>query len=229
MPFVIQSGSKQYTVTPGQKFVVDRLKNDLGEVIDLPLVYSYGTTKGATSVQAKIVLHQKGKKIRVVKYKNKNNYHKQSGYRHYETILEILGNEEVMETVAAVKETKAKPAKAEKAKAVIETVVEPVELVTEVKEIKAPKKKTVSDSDDFKKIEGIGAKIEEILNAAGINTFAELAAASVDTLKEILAGAGPRYSIHDPSSWPEQSTLGLNEKWDELKTLQDTLKGGKAE
>ena len=117
MPFVIQSGSKQYTVTPGQKFVVDRLKNDLGEVIDLPLVYSYGTTKGATSVQAKIVLHQKGKKIRVVKYKNKNNYHKQSGYRHYETILEILGDVEKSEKIVktTLKEDKIKTPKLDEA------------------------------------------------------------------------------------------------------------------
>ncbi len=220
MPFVIQSGSKQYTVTPGQKFVVDRLKNDLGEVIELPLVYSYGTTKGATSVQAKIILHQKGKKIRVVKYKNKNNYHKQSGYRHYETILEILGNEAVSET--ATKEVKVKTTKVEK----VDVSVEAEGKTTLPKVVK---KKTDSESDDLKKIEGIGPKIEKILKAASINTFAELASATEETLKEILTGAGPRYSIHNPKSWPQQSALARDEKWEELKTLQDELNGGKAE
>ena len=226
MPFVIQSGSKQYTVTPGQKFVVDRLKNDLGEVIELPLVYSYGTTKGATSVQAKIILHQKGKKIRVVKYKNKNNYHKQSGYRHYETILEILGNEAVSET--ATKEVKVKTAKVEKIQKE-DTVDDSVETPVKTSLPKTLKKKTDSDSDDLKKIEGIGAKIEEILKAASINTFAELASASEETLKEILTGAGPRYSIHNPKSWSQQSALARDEKWEELKTLPDELNGGKAE
>ena len=216
MPFVIQSGSKQYTVTPGQKFVVDRLKNDLGEVIELPLVYSYGTTKAATSVQAKIILHQKGKKIRVVKYKNKNNYHKQSGYRHYETVLEILGSEENSTT---------KIEKLEKIN-LVDLPVKEVEVATTPK---VSKKKVDPDSDDLKKIEGIGPKIEEILKAASINTFAELASASQKTIKEILIGAGPKYSIYNPSSWSEQASLARDEKWDELKTLQDELNGGKAE
>lgn len=223
MPFVIQSGSKQYTVTPGQKFVVDRLKNDLGEVVELPLVYSYGTTKGATSVQAKVLLHQKGKKIRVVKYKNKNNYHKQSGYRHYETILEILGD-----SVAAIPPVKVKAEKVEKDSV---EIVKPIKVEKTV--VKAATKETVKkspdNSDDLKKIEGIGAKIEEIIKAAGINTYSELASASEETLKEILSGAGPRYSIHNPSSWPNQASLARDEKWDELAALQKELNGGKVE
>ncbi len=226
MPFVIQSGSKQYTVTPGQKFVVDRLKNDLGEVVELPLVYSYGTTKGATSVQAKVVLHQKGKKIRVVKYKNKNNYHKQSGYRHYETILEILGD-----SVAAIPPVKVKAEKAEKVEKDSVEIVKPIKVEKTV--VKAATKETVKkspdNSDDLKKIEGIGAKIEEIIKAAGINTYSELAAASEETLKEILSGAGPRYSIHNPASWPNQASLARDEKWDELAALQKELNGGKVE
>ena len=223
MPFVIQSGSKQYTVTPGQKFVVDRLKNDLGEVVELPLVYSYGTTKGATSVQAKVLLHQKGKKIRVVKYKNKNNYHKQSGYRHYETILEILGD-----SVAAIPPVKVKAEKVEKDSV---EIVKPIKVEKTV--VKAATKETVKkspdNSDDLKKIEGIGAKIEEIIKVAGINTYSELASASEETLKEILSGAGPRYSIHNPSSWPNQASLARDEKWDELAALQKELNGGKVE
>ena len=207
MPFVIQSGSKQYTVTPGQKFVVDRLKNDLGEVVELPLVYSYGTTKGATSVQAKVVLHQKGKKIRVVKYKNKNNYHKQSGYRHYETILEILGD-----SVAAIPPVKVKAEKAEKVEKDSVEIVKPIKVEKTV--VKAATKETVKKSPD---------------NSAGINTYSELAAASEETLKEILSGAGPRYSIHNPASWPNQASLARDEKWDELAALQKELNGGKVE
>ncbi len=82
--------------------------------------------------------------------------------------------------------------------------------------------------DDLKIIEGIGPKIAELFIAAGISTFAEVAAASVETMKEILAGGGARFATHDPSSWAEQATLAAAGKMDELKVLQDKLDGGRA-
>ncbi|WP_372950151.1 helix-hairpin-helix domain-containing protein [Mariniphaga sp.] len=86
--------------------------------------------------------------------------------------------------------------------------------------------KEVVEADDLKKIEGIGPKIAEIFNEAGINTYAELAAASEEKLKEILADAGSRYASKNPSTWPQQAKLAADGNWDELKDLQDKLKGG---
>ena len=82
-------------------------------------------------------------------------------------------------------------------------------------------------TDDLKKIEGIGPKISEILTNAGIGTFAKLAASEADKIREILAEAGNRYKMHDPTTWPKQAQLAADGKWDELKTLQDELDGGK--
>ena len=81
--------------------------------------------------------------------------------------------------------------------------------------------------DEYKKIEGIGPKIEELLHAAGLASFADLAGASKDKLKGILADAGSRYTMHDPTTWPQQAQLAADGKWDELKKLQDELDGGK--
>lgn len=81
--------------------------------------------------------------------------------------------------------------------------------------------------DDLKIVEGIGPKIESLLNNAGILTFQQLAAASVERLTEILEAAGNRYKMHDPSTWARQAQLAFEGKWDELKEWQDTLKGGK--
>ena len=81
--------------------------------------------------------------------------------------------------------------------------------------------------DKLTKIEGIGPKISEILTNAGVDTFAKLAAADVEKLKEILAEAGNRYKAHDPTTWPQQSALAAEGKWDELKDLQDRLDGGR--
>ncbi len=81
--------------------------------------------------------------------------------------------------------------------------------------------------DDLKLVEGIGPKIEGLLNAAGIHTWAELAAAPVDRLKKVLEDAGERYRLAVPDTWPRQAKLASEGKWDELKELQDRLKGGK--
>lgn len=81
--------------------------------------------------------------------------------------------------------------------------------------------------DDLKKMEGIGPAIEKLLNAAGINTWAALASTEVSKLEEILEAAGSRFASHKPGTWPRQAALAAAGKWDELKTWQDTLDGGK--
>ena len=96
-------------------------------------------------------------------------------------------------------------------------------------EAPAPKKAAAakSDSDDFKKIEGIGPKISELLKAAGIASFADLAGTDPEKIKEILAEAGSRYKMHDPTTWPQQADMAAKGEWDALKKWQDELDGGK--
>jgi predicted flap endonuclease-1-like 5' DNA nuclease len=80
--------------------------------------------------------------------------------------------------------------------------------------------------DDLKLIEGIGPKISDVLQAAGIATFAKLAATDVTRLTQILAEANLA-ALADPRTWPEQAGLAAAGKWDELQTLQNELKGGR--
>jgi len=94
------------------------------------------------------------------------------------------------------------------------------------KEVKAEAPAVAAEGDDLKKIEGVGPKIAEIFNAAGINTYAELAATSVEKLSEILAEAGSRYASKNPGTWPEQAKLAAEGNWEVLKDLQEKLKGG---
>lgn len=82
-----------------------------------------------------------------------------------------------------------------------------------------------SISDDFTKIEGIGPKIAEVLNKKGLYTFADISSSKVNDLRDILAAEG--LSQHDPSTWKKQATLAKNEKWDDLASLQEELKGGR--
>ena len=81
--------------------------------------------------------------------------------------------------------------------------------------------------DDLKRIEGIGPKIEKMLNDDQIYTWADLAAAPVDRLKSILRRGGDRYKMHDPTSWPDQAKLAAQGRWKELEELQDILQGGR--
>jgi predicted flap endonuclease-1-like 5' DNA nuclease len=84
-----------------------------------------------------------------------------------------------------------------------------------------------TDRDDLTVIEGIGPKIQMLLNQYGIQTYRHLAEADVVRLKEILAAAGPQLAMHDPGTWPSQANLAANDQWDTLKSVQGFLKGGK--
>ena len=90
------------------------------------------------------------------------------------------------------------------------------------------KVKVIAPTDDLKVIEGIGPKMASILNDAGIRSFKELSTTKVSTVKEILAAAGPRYNMHNPTTWGKQAKLAAAGKMTELKKLQAELKGGKA-
>jgi DNA-directed RNA polymerase subunit beta' len=80
--------------------------------------------------------------------------------------------------------------------------------------------------DDLQAIEGIGPKIAGVLQAAGINNFAQLAQVDVARLQEILTEAGIS-RVANPSTWPEQAELAAAGDWEGLETLQDQLKGGR--
>jgi predicted flap endonuclease-1-like 5' DNA nuclease len=58
-------------------------------------------------------------------------------------------------------------------------------------------------ADDLTVIKGIGVKSASVLNAAGITTFAQLAVAPPNYLREILLAANLR--LVDPDTWPDQA------------------------
>ena len=146
------------------------------------------------------------------------------------TVADRLARSSAKATVRTAKPVVAKTtvAKTTPAEPVIAHVAETVHVEPVVAHVaKTVTPQAVSAKDDLKKIEGIGPKIEELFNNAGIHTFAELAAADVEHLKEILHAAGPRYTIHNPASWSHQSEMAAAGQWAELKIWQDAHIGGK--
>lgn len=82
------------------------------------------------------------------------------------------------------------------------------------KVVKTPTAKTTTtgkttikndQKDDLKKIDGIGPKIETLLNVAGIKTFEQLATAKDADLRAVLVEAGPRFKMHNPADWNNQA------------------------
>ena len=85
---------------------------------------------------------------------------------------------------------------------------------------------TVRGMDDLEIIEGIGPKIAELFNKAGIHMFWELEQTPVARMQEILDAAGPNYKLAVPASWAQQSGLAAANRWAELRKLQDELNAG---
>lgn len=120
---------------------------------------------------------------------------------------------------AVVQETKVE-------EVVVAAVPEAVVEETKVEEV-AEAAAVELGGDDLKIVEGIGPKIEEIIKSHGVTTFAGLADTSADQIKTWLDEAGSRYKMHDPTTWPAQSAMARDGKWDELKVWQDEHKAGK--
>jgi|APTNR8051073442_1049403.scaffolds.fasta_scaffold01784_6 large subunit ribosomal protein L27 len=130
----------------------------------------------------------------------------------------------------AVEERIDAPAKAKPAAAAAPVVAAPVAEApakqAKPAAITLPSGKKIKQ-DDLKMVEGIGPKIEELLNNAGIFTWNDLATAPVEKVQEILDNAGPNYRIHDPATWAKQAELAHEGQWEELEAYQERLKGGR--
>ncbi len=85
----------------------------------------------------------------------------------------------------------------------------------------------LSDHDNLRKIEGIGPKIEEVLNKGGIYTFSQLYNSDRARLRRLLDDAGSQFTMHDPESWPHQAGMANRSEWDDLKTYQNSLNRNK--
>ena len=88
-------------------------------------------------------------------------------------------------------------------------------------------KRSTSGYADFTIVEGIGPKINGLIHDAGIHTYEKLGNTLVEDIQKILDDAGSRYRLAKPGTWPAQSDMAADNKWEELKKWQDELDGGK--
>ena len=76
--------------------------------------------------------------------------------------------------------------------------------------------------DDLTRINGIGAVFQTVLNDAGIQSYADLAQATVDQLEAIIEASG-RSRPGRLETWPQQAALAAKGDWDALSRLVDEL------
>jgi small subunit ribosomal protein S2 len=137
--------------------------------------------------------------------------------------VEVSGTPENVPAAKTEGEAKPKPAVEEKPAAdKVDTAAGKA-----VAEAKPADAKEAAAADELTRIEGVGPKVAEALQAASILTFADLASTESGKIKEILIAASPTLASHDPQTWPKQAEMARDGKWDELKVWQDALDGGR--
>ncbi|MEA2381483.1 MAG: large subunit ribosomal protein [Solirubrobacteraceae bacterium] len=93
---IVKTGGKQYRVEKGQTLLVERLPEEAGATVALePIMFrSDDVVFGADDlarvrVDAKVVEHVRGEKLRVFKFKPKRGYRKRTGHRQNLTRIEV--------------------------------------------------------------------------------------------------------------------------------------------
>ena len=93
---IVKTGGKQYRVEQGQTLLVERLPEEAGASVVLEPLLIAGDTSvfdkaglADASVDARIVEHLRGPKLRVFKFKPKRGYKRRTGHRQELTRIEI--------------------------------------------------------------------------------------------------------------------------------------------
>ncbi len=163
---VLKTGGKQYKVQSGDVLRVEKLAADAGETIQFNEILMVGSSIGAplvegAAVQAEVIDQIKGEKlIHFVKRRRKHSSQRKKGHRQQLTLLRIT---DILEKGADKTGVKA---------AIGSGSVSSAPAAAKAKS--APK--AAAGNDDLKKLSGVGPALEKKLLAAGVTTFAQIAA-----------------------------------------------------
>jgi len=80
--------------------------------------------------------------------------------------------------------------------------------------------------DDLTVVVGIGPAVQRLCEGVAIRTWWDLANTSIDDLKAMLGDAGPRFGMHDPTTWPLQARLLAEGRWAEFHAIEARVAAG---
>jgi large subunit ribosomal protein L21 len=187
---VLKTGGKQYKVQSGDLLRVEKLAADAGETVqfneilmlggDVPVVGSPRVDDAA--VQAEVIDQIKGPKtINFVKRRRKHSSQRTKGHRQQLTLLrvtDILSSgadaSGIKAAVGAGSVASAAPVAAAKPAAKAKAAA-PVAAAKPAAKAKAAAP-AEAGADDLKQLSGVGPALEKKLHAAGVTSFAQIAA-----------------------------------------------------
>ena len=208
---VIKTGGKQYRVAPEDVITVERLDGAEGALVTFGEVLMLGgeapqigaPTVAGASVAGEIVGQGRGDKIIVFKKKRRQNYRRKKGHRQLLTTVRVT---EILTGGAKPAKKAAKPAakpaqgKAAKTAAPAAATDSPAAKSAAKPAAKSAKSAAKTESgapmlyekapekvDDLTRLDGVGPKSAEALNALGVYTFAQIASwspAEIDWIDE---------------------------------------------
>ena len=194
---VMKTGGKQYRVQSGDVLKVEKLAAAAGDKIQFNEILMVGTTVGTplvagAGVQAEVIDQIKGDKvINFVKRRRKHSSKRTKGHRQKLTLVRIT---DVLEkgaeksgvmaavgagSVSAAAVAAAAPKKAPAKKAAPKKAEAKAEAPKKAAPKKAAPKKEApkaAAADDLKELSGVGPALEKKLHAAGVTSFAQIAA-----------------------------------------------------
>ncbi len=93
---IVKTGGKQYRVQEGQSLLVERLPIADGDTLTLPTLLVVdgddvvdGDRLSDVTVSARVLAHERGPKLRIVKFKPKRGYKRRNGHRQELTRIEV--------------------------------------------------------------------------------------------------------------------------------------------
>jgi large subunit ribosomal protein L21 len=202
---VLKTGGKQYKVKSGDMLRVEKLAADAGETIQFNEILMLGSTVGTptvsgAAVQAEVIDQIKADKvINFVKRRRKHSSQRTKGHRQKLTLVKIT---DILEKGADKSGVKAavgagSVAGVAAAAAALKKAAKPAAKTEEApkaaKPKAAPKAAKADGADDLKQLSGVGPALEKKLHAAGVTTFAQIAAwtdADVAAMDEQLSFKG---------------------------------------
>ena len=96
---VIETGAKQYLVSPNDKIKVEKLESEEGKEVIFDKVLLVSSDKATkvgkpyvegAKVTGKVLKQARHKKIKWIKYKSKTRYRRHRGHRQHYTEVEII-------------------------------------------------------------------------------------------------------------------------------------------
>jgi len=195
---VLKTGGKQYKVASGDVLRVEKLAAVAGDKIQFNEILMVGSTVGTpfvegAGVQAEVIDQIKGvKTVNFVKRRRKHGSQRKKGHRQQLTLVRIA---EILEKgadksgvmaavsgagITTVTGAKGAPTSKKAAAAAARASTPKTDAPKAAKPKAAPKAKAApaatAGSDDLKTLSGVGPALEKKLHAAGVASFAQIAA-----------------------------------------------------